>query len=618
MQIAQDLTSFELNVPTELKLFKIQRTCVYDGPGIRTTLFFRGCGLKCRWCQNPEMQSFDDSIAPECNDASVDAIMEVIKRDKQYYHSTGGGVTLSGGEPLLQDPDSLLELLHLLKHEKIPVSVETTLHAPWETIQKIAPYVDLFLVDLKVIGDDVLHKTLTNQSAKLIHDNLKKLLAIKAKIKIRMVMVPGLNDSQLNIKAAADFLKSNGVNSIELLKYHNMYEEKAQKLGVEFEKLNITSEQSYESVRQGLEWFKEYGIRAENAELDFKPQKATFTQRVLDIQQAIRESPRALCFEASNLKTDYYKKFKGFEKPTPIHRAERLAYVLKNKKTIVYPKELLVGNFTSKRVAGQVWEEYYGILNALFLYRLSRQKPVKFKTTFKERMRFYFKIFPYWKNHGLIAKVFPGIKGLTEMLAHGAQAYAGFLNNMAAIAHFIVNFDRLLKLGTTGLIEEAKALQKAKPENNQDFYQGVIIALEGLEVFAQKYAESLDSMAQQETDVVCRKELEQMAEICRHVPKYPARTFHEALQCMTFLQISLCIEAYENAVSFGRIDQVLYPYYKKDLEAGRINYEQAKELLGLFVLKMDEAILVNDGDSVIRLSMLFETLSTDQIGRAHV
>ena len=114
-------------------------------------------------------------------------------------------------------------------------------------------------------------------------------------------------------------------------------------------------------------------------------------------------------------------------------------------------------------------------------------------------------------------------------------------------------------------------------------------------------------LSKKETDPARRKELEEMAEICRHVPKYPARTYHEALQSMMFLQIALCIESYENAVSFGRLDQILYPYYKRDKEAGIIDYEKAKELLALFILKMDEAILVNDGDTYLGIGRLFET-----------
>ena len=103
-----------------------------------------------------------------------------------------------------------------------------------------------------------------------------------------------------------------------------------------------------------------------------------------------------------------------------------------------------------------------------------------------------------------------------------------------------------------------------------------------------------------------------MAEVCQNVPKNPARTYHEALQSMLFLHIALCIESFENAISFGRLDQILYPYYKKDKDAGKITYDKAKELLALFILKMDEIVVVNDGNSILSMSKNFESLSVDQ------
>ncbi len=593
-----------------LHVLKIQRTCVHDGPGIRSTIFFQGCNLRCAWCQNPEALTYNPDIAPDAN-SSISDIMDIIVRDREYYHSTGGGVTLSGGDPMIQDAESLLNLLKQIKDENIHVSAETTLHAPWKTISKVAQYIDLFIVDLKVAGNDELHKKLTSQDGVLIRKNIQKLLDLKAALRFRMVIVPGLNDAAENIRAAAEFLKAVGHDSIELLRYHNMYEEKARRLGIEQASLNITAEQSLNSLKNAVALFRQYGIRAHNDDLDSSRQKATFTQRVLDIQNEIRESGRALCVEVSKLKTRYYKK-NGFKKPTPIHRAERLAYVLNNKTVKVYPGELIVGNFTSKRVAGQVWEEHYGILEISFLYKINKQKPVSFKCSFRERMSFYFYIFPFWLKHSLFRKVNPRLSDMMLTVARSSEMIAGFNNNMAAIAHFIVNFDRMLSLGTTGIIDEIRAKQKEKPENNQDFYNGAIIALQGLEAFAQRYSDTLRTMAEQEKDPARRAELAEMADICAHVPKYPARTYHEAVQSITFLQIALCIESYENAVSFGRLDQVLYPYYKKDLEEGRITYEKAKELLCLLVLKMDEAILVNDGDSYLNVSKLFETLSTDQ------
>ncbi len=598
-----------MQIAQNLKPFEIQRTCVYDGPGIRTTIFFQGCNLRCIWCQNPEMQSFQGSMARECN-YSIEEIMDIVARDKEYYLSTDGGVTLSGGEPLLQDPDSLVDLLKLLKKENIKVTVETSLHAPWKNISQIAPYIDLFFVDLKVIGDDKLHMEYTKQNSTVIHENLKKLLDLNPNIKFRMVMVPGFTDDERNIKATSDFLKSIKYDTIELMKYHNLYEEKAKRLGLEVEPLNISPEQSVQSIKNGVNLFAKYGIKAENTDLHSSNHKAVFTERVQKIQKAIRESSRAICLESCVLKTQYYKE-NGFKKPTPIHRAECLSYVLKNKKVKVYPHELLVGNYTSKRVAGHLWAEYFGLVGVKMMHKVRRLKPVPFDVSLEEALPFI-KSLPFWLKHSLLGKVAPKLTDILLLFARASDMNAGFNNNMAAICHYIVNFERILKLGTSGLIEEIRAIQKKKPKNKQDFYNGTIIALEGLEMFAQKYADHLSILSKKVKDADRRREMEEIAEICKYVPKYPARTFHEALQSMLFLHIALCSEQFENAISFGRLDQILYPYYKKDKEAGLITYEKAKELVCLFILKMDEVIYVNDGNTFLELFSLFETLSTDQ------
>ena len=611
--------NFTMQTLQPLKPFKIQRTCVHDGPGIRTTLFFQGCNMRCAWCQNPEMQPLQNDAAPDGH-RSLDDIVEELLRDKEYYGASNGGVTLSGGEPFLQDADSLVRLLQALKARRLHVAVETALHAPWETIRKAAPWIDLFLVDLKIVGGDDLHKKVTQRDGALIRDNLRKLLALEPHIRFRMVLVPGFNDKEEHIQAAAEYLRSLGHSTIELLKYHRFHEDKVKQWGLDIAPLNITPEQAEAAVEQGLKLFARYNINAEYPDRDAPRHKAEFTPRVTQVQHDIMNSGRALCIEACRLKTAYYKKH-GFNKPTPIHRAECLDYVLRHKSIHIYPGELLVGNFTSKRVAGQLWAEYYGVVGVKMIHKINRLKPVPFQVTLRERLAFL-KCVPFWMKHSLMGRVYTKFSDYVLMFARASEMNAGFNNNMAAIAHFIVNFERILTLGTSGLIEELEAKRREKPENNPDFYSGAIIALYGLEAFAQRYADALSRMSDAgdgaptpgdpEADPARRRERTRLAEICRRVPKYPARTFHEALQSMLFLHIALCTESYENAISFGRLDQILYPYYKKDRDAGRITYEEAKELLCLFILKMDEAILVNDGNTFPELFHLFETLSTDQ------
>lgn len=596
-----------------LNLFKIQRSCVYDGPGVRTTIFFRGCNLRCLWCQNPEGQSLPSDTTSE-RGSSVEEIMEVVLRDRPYHLASGGGVTLSGGEPCLQDPRSLAPLLEQLHRQGIPVAVETSLAAPWKQIAALAPHVDLFLVDLKVVGDDALHVRYTRRHSALIHRNIQALLQAKARLAFRMVMVPGFTDSERNIEATSRFLRSVGHDTIELLRYFSLYEEKARRLGLKPPALHITPEQSLASLVRGVARFRQQGIAAHSVDLDAPRHRPVFTQRVKEIQRAIRESPRALCLESSRLKTGYYQKLRGFEKPTPIHRAERLAYLLRNKQVLVYPGELLVGNFTAKRVAAQAWEELFGAVPWLFvLPNIGRQKPISYQMSWQEKLYFATRLVPYWWKRSLMGMMYPLFTNeIRQQIARTAEMVAGFNNNMVMIAHYIENFPRILELGTCGLIEEIEAARRTKPENSQDFYRGTIIALEGLADFGQRYSETLARLSRSERDPVRCRELAEMAEICARVPKQSARTFHEALQSMLFLHIALCLESFENAISFGRLDQILYPYYKRDLAEGRITPERALELLCLFIIKMDEVVFANDGGSILRFYRAFEAITTDQ------
>ncbi|MGK5093012.1 pyruvate formate lyase family protein [Deltaproteobacteria bacterium TL4] len=605
-----DLPEYPKVHTEKLKVLKIQRTCVHDGPGIRTVIFFSGCALRCLWCQNPEALSFRKEV-PEVCDYSEAGIMDVVMKDKEYYVASNGGVTLSGGDPLLQHSASLIHLLKLLKQENIHLAVETAAHVPWKNIEAVAPYVDLFLIDLKVVGDDKLHVKLKKQESQLIHSNIQKLVALNANIQFRMVVVPKHNNKSSNIKATAEFLKSIKHDSIELLKYHNMYEAKIKRLKLFSPSLNITNEQSIAAVKRAANLFKTFGIQAHCVELDVTKHKATFTKRVHAIQNEIRESECHLCFETANLKTNFYKKH-GFGKSPHLHRTERLAYLLENKKIWIYPKELIVGNFTAQRVAGHVWEEYYGISLIAIIHQIDTQTPVPFKCSLEDKVNFYTNIFPFWAKHSLIRDMYPSFADWVLLLARGSRLKVGFNNNQAAIAHFVVNHERMLNLGTSGIIEEIKEKQKEAPDNNQDFYNGALIGLRGLEVFAERYADKLLKYLNTKKNSKRRTELAKMAEVCRHVPKYPARTFHEALQSILFLQIALCTESFENAISFGRLDKILYPYFKRDQEAGLLTYEKAKELLACFILKIDEVVIVNDGDTYLGIGRLFESLSTVQ------
>lgn len=588
-----------------LPVLQIQRSCVHDGPGIRTTVFLRGCPLRCAWCHNPEAQAFVPADASEAGRTVAD-ILDTVARDRAYYERTHGGLTLSGGEPLAQDPAALDALLRAAKADGLHVAVETAGDVPWQAFEAVRPFVDRFLFDLKVVGDPALHRRLTGREGRRIAVNLRRLVRSGADVRVRMCVVPGCNDTPGNWRATADLLRSLDIDTIELMRAYDLYQGKARTMDLPVAPLDLGVARTARALEDATAAFRALGIRVEAAVAAPARGPAPISPRVEAIRRDIREAGYAVCIESAELKTEYCRRH-GFGAPLPVRRAGLLRHMLNRRTIAVHPHELLVGNFTSKRVAGNVWVEYFGALAALNLWNIDRQTPVPFQCSTAEKLRFYTRVVPYWLPRGIYRHAFPRWRDVGAFMLRVVEQRPGFNNNMAGIAHYIVNCARWVRLGTVGIAAEARAGQARQPGN--PFYDGVLEALVAVEEFAARYATRLRGMAAAERDGARRDELERMAAICDRVPRNPATTFHEALQSILFLQIALCTESFENAISLGRLDQVLYPYYRDDVAAGRIDRDAARELVALFILKMDEIIFVNDGDRLFQLGKLFESLS---------
>ena len=236
----------------------IKRFAVHDGDGIRTTVFFKGCPLKCVWCHNPESISFKPQVAfyenkcigcGECKkerftvegclgdarvlygkEMTIEELLPLLLEDKDFYETSGGGVTLSGGECLCQS-DFCAELLKALKKEGINTAVDTCGFVSKEAIDKVLPYTDTFLYDIKAIDEDV-HIKCTGQSNKVILYNLKYIDSLGKKIEIRIPYVPEYNSNQ--IKKIAEFLKQlKNIKAVKVLPYHNYAGSKYAALGME-------------------------------------------------------------------------------------------------------------------------------------------------------------------------------------------------------------------------------------------------------------------------------------------------------------------------------------------------------------------------------------------------
>lgn len=250
---------------------EIQQFCVHDGPGIRTTVFFQGCPLHCRWCQNPETISMrpvllyneelcagcgscieackrgaisvdsagrlitDKDLCTKCGDCceecyflarklssrayTVDELYEAVMRDEVVYRNSGGGVTISGGEPLLH-ADFNFELLRRCHEAGISTAVETAGLVPQQVIERFVPVTDTFLFDLKLFHED-LHKKWTGVSNTQILSNLFHVTELHDNVVIRVPLIPGVNDSEKEFGAMMDFAAGlRKINSVHLLPFH--------------------------------------------------------------------------------------------------------------------------------------------------------------------------------------------------------------------------------------------------------------------------------------------------------------------------------------------------------------------------------------------------------------
>lgn len=225
---------------TKGRIFDIQKFSVHDGPGIRTIVFLKGCILRCKWCCNPESQKYEiqNMVRGGKNetigyDTTVGDVMETILKDMPYYRRSGGGVTLSGGECLCQ-PDFTQDLLCACKEYGLHTAIESTASVEYSVIQRILPYLDLYLMDIKHMNSTK-HMEFTGQPNERILENAKRLAHDANELIIRVPTIPTFNDKDEEIYDIAKFAKSLGtVKTLHLLPYHRLGYDKYIGLGREY------------------------------------------------------------------------------------------------------------------------------------------------------------------------------------------------------------------------------------------------------------------------------------------------------------------------------------------------------------------------------------------------
>ena len=288
----------------------IQKYSIHDGDGIRTTVFFKGCHLRCLWCHNPETQSFEKELqvdVPKCtgcgrcaavcpqgavsigedhksvtdrskcivcgkceaaclgnyrtvvgHDYSVDELVKICLQDQMFYEQSGGGVTLSGGEVMTMDSDYILSLVKKLHREGVDVTIDTCGQAPYSNYEAILPYVHTWLYDIKVI-DNEKHKKYIGMGNSLILSNLTELAKSGARIYIRIPVVSEVNGDRGSMKDIMDFLNENGIRpaQVNLLPYHSTGSHKYGKLGRKYGAEDLTAPSDEEMKSFVTQWENE-------------------------------------------------------------------------------------------------------------------------------------------------------------------------------------------------------------------------------------------------------------------------------------------------------------------------------------------------------------------------
>ena len=270
------------------RIFDIQKGSLVDGSGVRTAVFFKGCNLSCKWCHNPESQEYKiqimhyrdkctsclkcKSVCPHSDgcvlcgrcalycpndakeicgrDCTYDEIMAEIESQVEFYEETGGGVTFTGGECMLQI-NFLKELLKGCRKRAIHTCIDTAGNVPFEYFERIIPYTSTFLYDVKCITED-LHEKGTGKSNRLILDNLKKLSEKSCEIIIRIPLIGGFNDTDEEIGKIKDFLKNLNYKAVEVLPYHSMGNHKYDALGIRCTEFKAPTKERVAQIKEFL------------------------------------------------------------------------------------------------------------------------------------------------------------------------------------------------------------------------------------------------------------------------------------------------------------------------------------------------------------------------------
>jgi len=309
-------------------------------------------------------------------------------------------------------------------------------------------------------------------------------------------------------------------------------------------------------------------------------------ERFYRIRERLLSEPVWLCPERALLVTEYFQKYDNKKDPMAIRKAKALRHLLAHKSVKIWPDEWIVGNMGTKRKSAIIQPELAGVYMCEELLWIHKRKTTPHPISCADRYKLIAKVIPYWLFRNMIFRAFSGHRGrFLRYVQEQLNATYYLINEAGGIGHFLPNYEKMIRLGIKGYLDSIKG-------RDGDLYRAAEIACEGLTNFAARLVNEAERLASLEKDQLRAKELHRIADVCRRVPMEPAKTFQEALQSLWLTHMTVCLEGLNSAVSFGRIDQYLYPYYRKDLEEGRVTPEEAFELLLCFSAKTTEHVFL--------------------------
>ncbi|MFX1452404.1 MAG: pyruvate formate lyase family protein, partial [Promethearchaeota archaeon] len=320
---------------------------------------------------------------------------------------------------------------------------------------------------------------------------------------------------------------------------------------------------------------------------DFSDKKAQ--SRTKKMKERILNERHEICIERARLLTESYKKTEG-EHPY-IRFSKAFKNVLENMTIFIQNDELIVGNRTSKPLGGPLYPEIRVDWIQSDIDTISEREIQPQYISEEDKRELKELILPYWQDKTIQYKF---TQKMDEQMRqdYTNMVFISEVQMINGIGHLVLNHEKIITRGIKDIIEEAKKRRDSFYNNDETekatFLDALIISSQAAINFAKRYSKRATEMAEIEKDEIRKQELQKIAEICDWVPENPARTFYEALQSLWFNQLLVQIEQGGVAISVGRFDKILYPYYKKDLEKGLITTKKAQELIECFFLKMAE------------------------------